>query len=388
VVVRAPLRLAAVALLIPALVACSRGKNAQPAGQPQTIPVTVAPVVRKDVPVAVRAIGNVLPSETVTVRARVGGILAQGMFREGQDVREGDPLFKLDSKPLEAELMQAQANLARSRAQFDNARKDAERYSELYRLGFVAQAQYEQTRTNAVALEATVRADRAVVENARLQLGYASVRAPISGRTGALQVHEGELIQPNNTPLVVINQLRPISIAFALPQQQLPEIRRYKEQGTLQTQAVEPTTGRPLANGDLAFIDNRLDPATGTIALKATFANADAALWPGQFVNVVLTLSVEKDAVVVPPAAVQAGQEGRYVFVVKPDGTAEQRPVTVAHQTGGEIVIAQGVAPGDTVVTDGQLRLFPGARVETRVASSATPAAASLPPPSASPRTQ
>jgi multidrug efflux system membrane fusion protein len=373
VALRPSLRLALLALLIAALGACSRSQEPA-AGQGQTIPVTVATAVQKSVPIQVRAIGNVQPSETVTVRSRVGGVLAGVKFKEGQDVRENDPLFILESRPLQADLMQAQANLAKSQAQLDTARKDAARYAELYKRGLVAQAQYEQMDTQAKALEATVRADRAVVDNARSQVGYASIRAPIAGRTGALQVHEGDLVKANDTALVVINQLHPISVNFALPEQQLPDVQRYRAQGSLQVQAVHPTSGQPLASGALSFVDNRVDPATGTIQMKASFTNQDSSLWPGQFVNVVLTLATEANALVVPTPAVQTGQAGRYVFVVKPDQTVESRPVTVGRESGAETVIAQGLASGDTVVIDGQLRLFPGARVEARAAPAAPPA--------------
>jgi multidrug efflux system membrane fusion protein len=361
--------------------ACDRSTPAPPrgGGGAQAVPVVVATVTEKPMPVDVTAIGNVLPLTTVTVRSRVTGVLEEVHFTEGQTVKAGEVLFTLDRGPLIADLRRAEATLAASSAQAANAAREAKRYEELYRQGLVAQSQYDQLRSQAQALESTVRADRAVVENARLQVGYGVIRAPIAGRTGALSVHQGDLIQASQTAMVVINQMQPISAGFALPERQLDDVRRYLQEGTLEVTAVDPTSRQALATGNLTFIDNRVDPATGTIALKATFPNEDVRLWPGQFVNVVLTLTVDPSAVVVPTPAVQTAQEGRYVFVVKPDQTVETRPVTVARERGGETVIASGVAPGETVVTDGQLRLVPGARVEARAAPPASPAPAASP---------
>ncbi len=359
-------------LLALAAAACSRspGSESRPAA-PAPVPVTAAAVSQKAVPVQVRAIGTVQPSNTVTVRARVGGILAEVHFKEGQDVTEGQRLFTLDRGPLVAQLRQAEANLARSAAQLDQARRDAERSAELVKQGFIARQQYDQAVTQAAALDASVRADRAVVENARLQVDYASIRAPMSGRAGALLVHEGDLVKANDTALVVLNQLRPIDVAFALPQQQLPDVQRYRAEKTLAVEAVHPGAGQALGRGELTFIDNRVDPATGTIQLKATFPNTDTALWPGQFVDVVLTLTTEPAAIVVPTRAVQTGQQGRYVFVVTPEQTAEARSVRIARELGEESVVTEGLAPGETVVTEGQLRLTPGAKVEVKTATAA-----------------
>jgi multidrug efflux system membrane fusion protein len=304
----------------------------------------------------------------------VGGILAGVHFKEGQDVEAGQLLFTLDRGPLEADLRQAQANLAKDLAQLENARKDAQRYAELARQGFVAQQQADQARTAAEALAATAQADRAAVQNAQIQLGYATIRSLMAGRTGALQVHVGDLVKANDTAMVGINQLRPIDAAFALPERDLPEVRRYQAEGPIAVTALTPQGGQPLARGTVTFIDNRVDPGTGTIQLKATFPNDDGRLWPGEYVNVVVTLATQPDALVVPAPAVQTGQQGTYVFVVKPDQTVESRPVTVARQLGEEAVIAQGLAPGETVVTEGQLRLVPGARVEVRTAAAAADA--------------
>jgi multidrug efflux system membrane fusion protein len=377
----------ALAVSVTSLVACSR--SPEPSERRQgSVPVTVAAATQQPVPVQLRAIGNVQPTESVTVRARVGGTLTRIHFKEGQDVRQGDLLFTIDRRPLEAELRQAQANLAKSSAELDNASREAARYAELARQGFVAQSQYEQLRTRALSLEATVGADRAAVENARVQLGYTTIRAPIAGRTGLVPVHEGDLVKTNDTAMVVINRLAPIDVAFALPERELPAVQRYRAQGTLDVAAVAPAGGEPLARGELTFVDNRVEPSTGTIQLKATFGNEPIVLWPGQFVSVMLTLATEP-AVVVPTAAVQTGQHGQYVFVVKPDGTVESRPVTAGREVAGVTVIAQGLTAGETVVTEGQLRLFPGARVETRTATTTEPPPGAAPggEPAASPRT-
>lgn len=369
------------------LTACSpkepRASQRKPQAPP---PVAVAAVVQKPVPVQVTAIGSVLPTTAVTVRARVGGVLEKIHFREGDDVKEGQLLFSLDRPPLEAMLRQAQATLARDAAQFENAKKDAARYEQLLKGGLVAEQQYDQLRTTAAALESTVRADRAVVQNAQLQVDYASIRAPMSGRTGALLVHEGDLIQANATSLVLINKLRPIDVSFALPQQQLPDVLKYRSQGTLEVEAVDSARNQPLARGALSFVDNRVDASTGTIQLKATFDNPDNTLWPGQFVNVVLTLTTEPDAIVVPTEAVQTGQAGRFVFVVKPDRTAEVRPVAIERQAGSETIVTQGLRPGERVVIDGQMRLAPGARVEVKNATGQA-AAPATEGPAASPAT-
>ena len=370
------LRVVVAVLVLGASVAsCSRSNETPPAGRGGPIPVTVATAQQKSVPVQLRAIGTVQPSESVTVRSRIGGTLLKTHFKEGQDVREGDLLFTIDDRQVQSEVRQAEANLGKSAAELDNARREATRYAELLKKGFVAQAQYDTLITRVRSLEGTVQADRAAVQNARVGAGYAKIRAPMSGRTGAVQVHEGDLIAQNQTALVVINELAPIDVVFALPERELPDVQRYRgDRGELGVDAVNAKSGEPLARGTLSFIDNRVDPATGTIQIKATFPNDPITLWPGQFVNVVLTLATES-AVVVPSAAVQTGQQGRYVFVVKPDGTVESRPVETAREVDGEIVVAKGMQAGETVVTEGQLRLFAGAKVQVQT----EPAAASPP---------
>jgi multidrug efflux system membrane fusion protein len=356
-------------LAVAVLMGCSREEPPRPAA---TVPVVVGTAVRRPMPVRVTAIGNVRPDESVTVRSEVMGPLATVHFEEGSDVRRGQLLFTIDPRPFEAHLRRAQAQLARDTATAAHARREAARYAELFTHGLVSRSQYEEMTANAAAAEATVRADRATVEDARLMLERTKIRSPIAGKTGRVLVTRGNLVEANATELVVVNRLRPIEVGFAVPAEHLAEIRRRMGQAPLAVAATPSGAAEPVV-GRLTFVDNRVDPQTGTIQLQATFANEDARLWPGQFVDVVLTLSVEQDALVVPAAAVQSGQQGAYVFVVGTDGTVESRPVAVARQVGDDIVLTSGVAEGETVVTEGQLRLVPGARVEIQAAPSASP---------------
>jgi multidrug efflux system membrane fusion protein len=332
------------------------------------VPVAVATVVEKTVPVDIRVIGNVEAFSTVSVKSQVEGIVERVHFREGQDVRQGDLLFTIDSRPFEAALHQAEANLARDAALEKNAKAQADRYSKLFEAGIVSQEQYDQFRTNAESYEAAVRADKAAVERAKLDLSYCTIHSPIDGRTGALIVHEGNLVKANaDTPLVVINQISPIYVNFSVPEEYLPEIRKYRAHGELGVQAIVPNVNRP-PEGLLSFLDNTVDTTTGTVKLKGKFDNRDRQLWPGQFVNVVLKLTTQPNAIVVPSQAVQTGQSGQYVFVIKPDMTAESRPVVAGSTVGGESVIEKGLQLGENVVTDGQLRLAPGSKVELKSA--------------------
>jgi membrane fusion protein, multidrug efflux system len=333
----------------------------------RAVPVTVSAVVQKTVPVQVRAIGNVQAYSTVAVKAQVGGELISVHFKEGQDVKRGEPLFVIDPRSFEAQLKQAEANLARDTVQLVNARKEVSRYTELFNGGFATQQQYDQIRTNAEALEAAVQADQAALENAKLQLEYSSIESPIDGRTGNLMVHEGNIVKANDTtPLVIINQISPIYVAFSVPEQDLPEIKKYMAVGKLKVETIIPKSEGSPPQGILTFMDNTVDSATGTIQLKATFPNRDRTLWPGQFVNVVLTITTQPNAVIIPTQAVQTGQKGQYVFVVRPDLTVESRSVVVSGTIEGETIIGMGLKTGETVVTDGQLRLFPGAKVEIK----------------------
>ena len=351
----------------PFLSGCSKETNSKTTGAQQTgVPVTVGTAAKKDFPVQVRAIGTVEAFSTVTIKTLVAGQITRVAFREGQDVKRGDLLFEIDPVPFQVALQAAEATLARDVALKDNAEKEAKRYALLVEKDLIPRQQYDQVIANLGALEATVQADAAQVEQSRVKLGYCFLRSPIDGRTGDLSVNRGNIVKENETKLVVINQVIPIYVMFSVPEQRLAEIRRHQATGVLAVEAVLPgEEGGPI-RGSLDFISNEVDKTTGTIQLKGKFANADRRLWPGQFVNVSLTLAVRRDAVLVPSQAIQTGQEGRYVFVIKPDLTAEMRPVTAGPSLGGDTVIEQGVQAGEQVVTDGQLALVPGSRVDVK----------------------
>jgi multidrug efflux system membrane fusion protein len=358
-------RLAA-ATLIASLAGCSAGSGAlAPAQAP--VPVTLGVVQAKDVPVTVQAIGSVEAYSTVEVRSQVGGQLLRVPFSEGKDVRQGDVLFEIDRRPFEAALQQAKAQLDRDRAQLKNAQQDAERYAGLVEKDYVTPSEYDKIRTTASALEATVQADEAAVKSAELQLEYSTLRSPINGRTGRLMVHPGNVVKANSdNPLVVIEQMDPIYVSFSVPEQRLLEIKQRQGEGTLAVQALVPDSGSRFVQGRLSFIDNSVDHQTGTVLLKGTFANTERILWPGQFVTVTLTLSTRAGALVVPTEAVQTGQQGSFVFVVKADMSVESRPVVVGLTMEHETLIEKGLAAGEKVVTDGQLRLVPGTKVVAR----------------------
>ena len=331
------------------------------------VPVTIARVVQKPMPLEIQVIGTVEADSTVAVHAQITGALTSVNFKEGDDVTAGQVLFTLDRRPLEATLQQVRANLARDLAQASNAKTQAERYQTLAARGLVSGQEVQASTTTAAALDATVGADRAAVENATVQLEYATITAPISGRTGALIVHEGNLIRANDAAaLVVINRVTPINVSFGIPEALLPDFKRYLAQRSLRVEARAPTDTGPASNGRIAFVDNAVDPSTGTIKIKGTFPNDDRRLWPGQFVNVVVTLTTDQAAIVVPTVAVQASQQGDVAFVVKPDQTVDLRPVTVARTSGAESIIKDGLKAGDTVITDGQLRLVPGSRISVK----------------------
>ncbi len=333
----------------------------------QAVPVTVASVVQKQMPIEIRVIGAVEAYSVVSVHAQITGQLTNVNFREGDDVQKEQQLFALDKRPLEAALLQAQANLQRDIAQAANAKVVAQRYEDLAGRGIATREQLETSRASSAALEATVEADKAAVENAKIQLQYATIASPIAGRTGALMVHEGNLVRANDTtPLVVINQVAPIYVSFAIPESRLSELKRYMGQGTLAVDAQPPNDATPASHGHITFVDNNVDQTTGTIKIKATFPNEDHRLWPGQFVNVVVALTKDPTAVVVPTAAVQVGQQGQYTYVVKADKSVEYRPVVVERTAGLETVIKSGLKPSETVVTDGHLRLVAGTRVSIK----------------------
>jgi multidrug efflux system membrane fusion protein len=333
----------------------------------EAVPVLVTTAVQKSVPVQIRAVGNVEALATVSVKSQVTGVLNQAHFKEGQDVKKGQLLFTIDPRPFEAALKQAEATLARDAAQLQNWREQARRYAELVKKQYVSQEQYDQIRANADAAEAVVQADQAAVENAKVQLSYCYIYAPMNGRVGSLLVNEGNLVRVNDaTPLVVINQVTPINVTFAVPEQHLSDIKRHMASGSLKVEARFPSDDGRSEQGTLAFVDNAVDRPTGTIKLKAEFANRELRLWPGQFINVALTLTTQADAVVIPSEAVQVGQEGQHVFIVKPDKSVEMRPVTIGSTNDGEAVIAKGLAPGEQVVREGQFLLGPGSRIEIK----------------------
>lgn len=340
----------------------AKGGGAKAVAAP--LPVTVAVSGRKEMPLELTAIGTVEPFASVGIKSLVSGVLEVVNFREGDQVKAGDLLFAIDQRPFVARLGQLQAAQAKDQAALDNARKQAERYLPAAAKGYVSEEQADQAQTSVATLAALVKADEAAVESARLDLDNCKIRSPISGYAGELMSDQGNLVKGGaDQPLVTINQVDPVKVAFTLPEQHLPELKQALAGRTLAVQAGPPGhSGLPLS-GKFSFLDNTVDPATGTIRLKATFANPERTLWPGQFVNVRLRLATRPGATVVPVPAVQTGQGGTYVYVVKPDQTVEQRPVTVEFSVGGEAVIASGLAAGETVVTDGQLRLKPGAAV-------------------------
>jgi multidrug efflux system membrane fusion protein len=332
-------------------------------GRQPPVAVTVARVVQQSVPVRIQAVGSAEAYATVAIKARVDGQIVEVRFREGQEVRAGSVLFKLDPRPFEAALKQAEANHQRDLAQLAQAKRQEERYLELLQKNFISKEAYAQYKTGAETAQAAVLASNAALDNARLQLEYTTIRAPIDGYTGRIQIQKGNLVKANDaTPLVVLNQVHPINVSFAVPEQILPSVRKQMTGEPLQVEATPPDAAKP-AVGKLVFVDNAVDTTTGTIKLKAVFENREDALWPGQFVTVWLKLFEDKNALTLPSRAVQTGPNGQYVFVVKSDNSVEVRPITVQRSEGDLAVIATGLSKGEQVVTQGQLRLIPGAKV-------------------------
>jgi membrane fusion protein, multidrug efflux system len=361
-------------------------------GEGGPVPVVVAMVSQRDVPINVDVIGNVEAYSTISVKAQVGGELTKVSFHEGDSVKKGDLLFTIDGRPLEAQLSQAQANLARdtaalSQAQANLARDSANqkyaedqasRYRGLFDQGVVSREQADQMRSSADAQSQTVLADKAAIESARaqivadkaavenvqVQLNYTTIQSPINGRTGSIAVKQGNVVAANTTELMTITEVQPIYVTFSVPEAQLGDIKRYMGQGNLPVHAAPQTDSATQETGVLTFIDNSVDPTTGTIKLKGTFPNTDNKLWPGEFVRVTLGLTTQPHATVVPNQAVQTGQDGQFVYVVKQDRTVEMRPVVTGTRVDQELVIDRGLEPGETVVTEGQLRLTPGSHVQ------------------------
>jgi multidrug efflux system membrane fusion protein len=418
-------------LTVACLGACSNGESNQGqlknAAEREGVPVTIDTAVSKTVPVQIRAVGSVQAYASVTLKSQLDAEVARVHFSEGQAVKKGDLLFTLDPRPWETALRQAEANLgrdtaqlqqteaavaqtmaaekqaeanlARDAAQLENANIQLRRYKGLIDEGAVSGEMYDQVRTNAAALEATIeadkaaiantmasiraaqatvenskaviKADQATVESARVQLSYTTIRAPMDARAGNLLVRAGSAVKARDdtAQMLVLNQIQPIYVSFSVPEQYLQDIKKFLAAGTLRVQASPRGQDDSPASGELSFVNNTVDPGTGTIQLKATFPNRESTLWPGQFVTVMLTLTTQPDAVVIPSQAIQTGQQGQYVYVMRPDSTVESRPVTVGLRLDGKTVIEKGVSPGDKVVTDGHLRLVSGTRVQVKNAA-------------------
>jgi len=337
-------------------------KEETPKAKPP-VPVKVAQAMQRDVPIQVKAIGNIEAFTSVVIKSQVSGQIASVHFREGSDVQKGDLLVSIDSGPFLATLHQCEAALARDQAQAKFAREQASRYRELLQEGIVTRDQYESLQSNAESLAATVAASRATLKSARIQLDYCSIRSPITGRTGTLALQPGNLVKANDLPIVTINQVSPIYATFSMPEKLLAQVKRAMAGDELRIEAVIPNEPGSTEAGTISFLDSSVNAATGTIRLKGVFSNKSRKLWPGQFADLVLTLGVREDAVLIPTHAVQAGQQGEYVYVVQPDKKVELRPVISAAAAGEDTVVEKGLAPGETVVVDGQLRLTPGAVV-------------------------
>ena len=356
------------------------------------VPVVVGRVVQKDVPIDITSIGNVEAFSTISVRSQVTGTLTAVRFREGDDVKAGDVLFAIDSRPYQAVLDQAQANFTRDKALLAQAEAQlardiatdsyntasSARLSSLNERGLIPRDQTEQGKAAAAASTALVNADKAAVDGARaqlvaqqaavdsakLQLDYTTIKSPINGRTGNLTVKPGNLVTANATELITITEITPVYVTFSLPAVHLDEVKRHQGDGAIGVSATPQATGGQTARGTLTFVDNAVDPATDTIKMKATFANADRSLWPGQFARVTLRVATLSNATVVPSEAVQTGQDGQFVFLVKKDSTVEQRPITTGETVDQDVVVKDGLKAGDSVVTEGQLRLEPGSRIQ------------------------
>ena len=372
------------------------------------VPVVVTTVSQKDVPIDIQVIGNVEAYSTITVKAQAGGELTNVYFHEGDYVKKGDQLFTIDQRPFQAQVSQAEANLARDSASLSQAeanlardvaqekfaQSQASRMDELFKAGVMSKEQTDQQRSSADALSQAVNADKAAIESAKaqigaakaaidtakVQLGYTTIRSPIDGRTGNLMVKQGNVVAMNTTDLITIAEVQPIYVTFSVPEANLAEVKRYMAEGKLPVTAAPQDDASKKETGVLTFIDNTVDATTGTIKLKGTFQNADRALWPGQFVRVTLRLTTQPNAIILPNQAVQTGQEGQFVYVVKPDRSVEFRPVVTGARVDQDLVIEKGVQPGETVVTEGQLRLAPGSHIMLRDDRAPRPGRRNRPP--------
>jgi len=414
-------------LCVAGLTACSDRTGQAQAKAPATreaVPVTVGVAVSKALPVQIRAIGTVQAYASVTIKSQLDTEVAQVHITEGQAVKKGDLLFTLDRRPWESALRQAEANLARDTAQLkqaqavvaqtlaaekqaeanlardtaqlENARSQARRYKSLVEEGAISKELYDNVQTAATAQEATIQADQAAITNARasiraaqatvenikavlkadqaametvrVQLSYTTIRAPMDARAGNLLVRPGSAVKARDSTaeMLVLNQIQPIYASFSVPEQSLPDIKKYLAAKSIRVEATPRGQQISPVTGELTFVNNTVDPSTGTIQLKATFPNRESTLWPGQFVNIAMTLTVLPNQTVIPSQAIQTGQQGQYVYVMRPDSTVEMRPITAGRRIGGESVVEKGVAPGDTVVTDGHLRLVSGTRVQVK----------------------
>jgi multidrug efflux system membrane fusion protein len=346
-------------------------EKGQSLADPPAIPVVAGVAIAADVPVYLQGLGTVQAYNSVTVKSRVDGQIMQAFFTEGQEVQAGDRLFQIDPRPFQAVLDQAEAAKQKDEAQLASAQADLARYGRLVNNGYQTQQAFDAQKALVGQLEASIKSDEAQIGTAELNLGYADIRAPFSGRTGARLVDPGNLIHANdNTALVNITQLRPIFVDFTLPQDQLEEIKRYQQESQLTVEALDSEAKEVLGEGKLTLIDNQIDQSTSTVHLKATFDNTDEKLWPGQFVDARLILTIAKGTVTVPTTAVQQGADGYYAYVLKPDMTVERRLVDVTRFQGDRAILAKGIAAGEKIVTDGQYRLDPGAHVRIVKSSS------------------
>jgi len=350
---------------------CQQAANSKQTNGVPAVPVTVAQAEQREVPITLSAVGNMLPFSTVQIKTMVSAEIMRAGFSDGDFVRKGQLLFQLDPRSFEADLLKAKGQLEKDKATAVTARANANRYSALFKEGVVARELYEQMVSTADQAEAAVLADQGAVESARVNVTFTKIFSPIDGRTGGMQLYPGNVSKANDLPLVTINQVTPIYASFSIPEQFLPEVKERLTKGSLKVAATIPNTSVPVDVGKVTFVDNTVDRTTGMITLRATFPNKDRVLWPGQFITVVLTLSNRPNATIVPFQAVQSGQQGPYMYVVKQDKTVEMRLVKLGPQYKEQLVIDDGVKPGETVVTDGHIRLVPGAKVEFKTAQTA-----------------